>query len=97
MALRLAVLALALLAAGAHASCQGNGCEEQTKAGRAAGLLGGSLGTCTPKTYPASGALSPVSGSADSTLAAARSPLRFHSLSAIFLFSVGCRLLLTTT
>lgn len=56
-------LLIALLAAcvfvGARASCQGNACEKQAQAAKAAGLLGGILGTCASKNYTAS---SPVSG-----------------------------------
>jgi hypothetical protein len=56
-----ASLALACLAAGARASCQGNGCREQAQAARASGLLGSTLGSCTPKDYPqGGGSLSPV-------------------------------------
>lgn len=57
--LPLAALALAFLA-GAQGSCQGGACKEQQEAARAAGLLGGSLGSCTPKQYPATGTLSPT-------------------------------------
>ncbi|KAL4860184.1 Vacuolar protein sorting/targeting protein 10 [Chlorella vulgaris] len=56
-----ASLALACLAAGARASCQGNGCREQAQAARASGLLGTTLGSCTPKDYPqGGGSLSPI-------------------------------------
>jgi hypothetical protein len=61
---KLIPLLLACFAVGAQAACQGNACERQARAAKAAGLLGGTLGTCASKTYPASGALSPVSGGA---------------------------------
>ena len=54
-------LMVACLAPGALAACQGNSCLEQQQAARAAGLLGGSLGTCQSKTYPSTGTLPVVS------------------------------------
>ena len=60
--LKTALVLLACALAGAQAACQGSACKEQQDAARAAGLLGGSLrDSCTPKTYPTTGTLTPVS------------------------------------
>lgn len=59
------VLVLGGSVIGAAGACQGNSCPEMEEAARAAGLLGATgpiLTSCSPKTYPVIGTLTPVRG-----------------------------------